>query len=676
MGFSNTLKSNIVDEWKDYYVDYNKLKSKTKNTGFKGILYTEVNKINGFYLLLEKKAVDEKDSLFSDIVKEFPGEAEPSIQIKTRNTDGEMDSGKSKGVVEIEDVDDKDTSFISTKNDIDNIESTENENKSMMQSESFSSLIPLNKRYTKRKKEKHFTEFLHSLLKIKAYRDLNATGLLKLAKKYATANHDDGFYTKFNYKLKKTYFCKSKRIDSIRNAVKRMYKQIFAKGEPEKAKTVFKRLGRGNKTLDVFYMLSGLLIGSATTVLMWNYGNESAEYNMMAAINNILLGFVFFGLCLKICKNVSINYKFIFNFDVVSPMNNSIYLLIVSVFIFVNTLLFVIGDTIGAYSTYLEIMLPIVFLFNPLDMFFLNSRIYLASVYGKGLFLPLSTIRFRHFYFIDILQSFKYPITTIIGYFINNVVSRRMWTLSIYAILPFLRILQCLKRSQLSGPFFPHVANAMKYALIFALCICDVFSFTDDTKLPESFVDGLKYVPRFIATIISFNWDILVDWTIQRNSHMFPKPFYLLAILVNFFIRFIWVFRIAIGFILKQKTMPESPIIMSILEIFRRSVWTIIRVEVEHLNNCDKLKLKKTINLTAGELFYRKDIDESYQAKLDDIFTETEFETEMEDATSSTKGGDVITESITASEDESHIEYDMGVNNVQIESIDLPDPTG
>lgn len=528
----------------------------------------------------------------------------------------------------------------------------ESGNKSFIQAEGFSSLIPLKKGYTRRKKEKHITEFLHSLVKIKAYRDLNATGLLKLAKRYAYLNKNDNFYQKFNEKLRETYFCKSKRIDAIRNAVKKMYKQIFAKGQPEKAKTVFRRLGKGTKTFDIFYLISGVLIGVASTILIWKFDADSEDYMFTLAINSIFFACILFGLCLKAFKNFSINYKFIFNFDVASSINNSIYLLIVSSMFFLNNLMFLLNNGKSRYLSCFQISLPLIFLINPLDMFYLNSRIYLVSVYARGILLPISTIRFRHFYFVDVLQSFKYPFKLVVGHFLGDANLVKRFPLLMFSFFPIVRIFQCLKRFSVSKLPFPHIANLGKYILAVTLVYLEVFEETF-TWIPD-----MKNFFKFITTLASFLWDVLVDWAIYRNRYMFPGLFYIFAVCANFLIRFYWIIPIITQQLFNVDIMdimnaPYTRIIVSISEIIRRFIWTMIRVEVEHLNNCDELKFKNAISLTAGELFYKKDIEESYQANMSSIATETEFETEMEDKKEEAYRPAILASENTGTEDDS-----------------------
>lgn len=615
MGFSNTLRRNAVNEWKDYYVDYEQLRVRIKNRDFKSMLYAEVNKINSFYFLLEKKAVNEKYHLFNEIIPEMPVEN----PLDTKSQDSEADEAR-----------DSADGFGRSTNE------SENDNKSFIEEKGLSKYIPLKKGYTRRKKEKLITEFLHNLVKIKAYRDLNSSGLLKLAKKYSVLFQNEIFYEKFNQKLQETYFYKSKRVDAIRNVVKKAYKKTFAKDQPEKAKTVFNRLGRGSKTLDIYYIISGFFAGITFGLSCQYVATDSSEYKFMCGINNCYFGFFLFGLCLKTFKYYSINYKFIFNFDVVSSMNNSIYLLLVSSLMLISNIAYYFKDSISALDTTdLISLMPLVFIFNPLDVLCFNSRIYLISSFSKGLFLPVSTIRFRHFYFVDILQSFKFPIEAVILHLFSNSINKKTYAKSAYLLFPTVRILQCLKRFTTSRLPFPHIANTGKYLLSLLFLFFDILS-TNGYKNPnlQTLIVGL----RLMSSIASFSWDVLIDWVILRNRYMFPKAFYTFAVIFNFAVRFYWTKTFFTRNIVggTKDDSRDHVVIESLAEIIRRFMWTLIRVEVEHLNNCDELKMKKSINLTSGEFFYKKDVVENY-LQGEDFNNETEFETEMEDNSESKK---------------------------------------
>lgn len=648
MGFSNILKRNTVNEWKDYYVDYDKLRSRIKNRDFKSMLYAEVNKINSFYFLLEKKAVNEKYHLFNEILPEMP--LEESNDVKTQES-GDDENKEIEG-------------FGKSTNE------SENDNRSSLDENSLSKYIPLKRGYTKRKKEKYITELLHSLVKIKAYRDLNSSGLLKLAKKYSVIFQNEIFYEKFDEKLKETYFYKSKRVDSIRNLVKKTYKTTFAKDQPEKAKIVFNRLGRGSKTLDIFYILSGFFAGISCALSFQFSDDGSLAHKFICGVNSCYFGFYLFGLCLKLFKFYSINYKFIFNFDMVSSMNNAIYLLMISSLLLISNLIYFFEDFWKDFKPLsLIALIPIVFLFNPLDVLCLNSRIYVISAFAKGLFLPISTIRFRHFYFVDVLTSFRAPIEAITLFVFSNSADSKLYSKYIYLIFPTIRILQSLKRFISSRLLFPHIANAGKYSLAFIFLILDILNYKNGGN--NGIIIPTMYSMKFMSSVASFSWDILIDWVIFRNRYMFPKGFYTFAVIFNFITRFYWLRPFILALIDPTSNISDfkgNPMIESLAEITRRFIWTLIRVEVEHLNNCNELKVKKSINLTSGEFFYRKDaVDHTSE-----VFNyETEFETEMEDEIVEKEHRSPVTDEIHTTEDDSLAEHeDQGSSDTTKESTE------
>lgn len=617
MGYSQTLKKYTIDEWKDYYLDYTTLKQKAKKSNkndeyfqdFKNSLYEELSKVNKFYFLLETKAVDEKNKIFNNF------ESKETLFV----TD-DIYTGKNTNK-------DKATSY----NDINLRKSKTTESgQSMMGFDGLADFINIGKGFSKRKKEKHVTEFLHSLINIKSYRDINTSGFIGIAK-IANQTLDGGrknngikFIDWFMEKLKKNYFYKSRRISSIKKATKKMYKNMFAKDQPKKAKGVFRRLSRGKRANDTLYLLSGVFIGiSSVLSIIYNLNYKS---NVINAINNIFIGFILFGLSAKVFKNNLVNYKFIFNFDMASTMSDSSYLFMVSLMLLFNNLIFYIMNTkwLLPYSGSIPGILLVIYffvLFNPFNILFLNSRIYLISVLSRAILLPTSTIRFRHFYFIDFLQTFKYSIVETSSYFLNE---NNTWiAFLIFSLFPIIRILQCLKRYSTSRLAFPHLINAFKYCMAVACVLMEIIrKYPSKDEVGFNFLDPYESILKYITAIFSFFWDVLIDWAIYRNRFMFPKKFYLFAIIFNFLVK-------AHSVLSSFETLRylRHPVLASILEIFRRCLWTLIRVEVEHLNNCHDLKSNKAINLTAGELFYKKDIADT---TIDPFAIETETDCEEE----------------------------------------------
>ncbi|KAI4292339.1 xenotropic and polytropic retrovirus receptor 1 [Pancytospora philotis] len=638
MGFGNSIRSSAVPEWRDFYVDYDKLRAMLRSREFKTVLVNELARVNNFYFLLEKKAVDEKNKIFDDAGTEMPGSALEELRAHTEDTDGESRHAPRGGAARrplaaehghghSENEHGASRSLESENEDLSSCEFSQNMRRKKSQIDfGLKRFMDMPSGISRRRKEKNITEFLHSLIKIAAYRDLNASALLKLARKYADQRGGASFYEDFSKKLKSAYFYKSTRIEQIRVATKRLYRRIFAKNQPEKAKMVFHRIRKGLKSSDWAFIASGGMIGISVTLAIV-YRELLGNRHMFWAIFNIFIGFILFGFCLKIFKSRQINYKFIFNFDICSSMNNSLYLLAVSVMLCIYVLLFLTLDYLAhTYpGTVKALRKPVEFataaayfaLFAcPFDVLFYNSRIYLLGVYAHVLLSPLTTIRFRHFYFTDVAQSFFYSYK---GIFNACGVENRAVLFCVAVLWPFLRILQCAKRYATSKLAFPHILNCTKFALGIIFTISKMAEHYDRNFRDYSVFFGLL---NFLA---GFFWDLLVDWHLLRSRYLYPKAVYAGIIAFSLVARILWVMRYL------QK--GDYPLMEAQVEIVRRFLWTLVRVEVEHLNNCDALRTKSVINLTAGELFYKRDQEEAFHGQSEtEAETETGMETEDETA--------------------------------------------
>lgn len=647
MSFANNIRSNAVPEWKDFYVDYEELRSKMKHKDYRQLLSGELTKINNFYFLLEKKSVDEKNKIFDDVFTELPDENYEDLRAQTECTDEDSDSthasnssfNESHRSIE-SDTDFKRVSKISDKmtknvmngderrklihddnksiidnNALPDQSTTDVEERSSSESTwkqrqlqieaSLKKFMKMPRAITRRKKEKNITEFLHSLIKITAYRDLNSSALLKLAKRYANIKKNPKFFEEFSQKVKSSYFYKSQRIERIRAAIKKLYKRMFAKNEPEKARAVFNRIKRGIKSSDWLFILSGLFIGISITIGLifkspWNKGNDT-----FWGITSIYIGFILFGFCLKVFKYLQINYKYIFNFDVSSSMNNSLYLVAVSSLLILNVSTLVIIDSLAArekivqttieYCESICIALQLLIPMIPCDILFYNSRIYLLGVFAHAVFRPLSTVRFRHFYFIDVAQSFAFSFKEILKSL--GVMNPYILT-AFVSMFPIIRILQSLKRYTASKIRFPHLMSCAKFSLAILFGASRVAEIKHDHFITISILLGI------LNTLFGLFWDLFMDWQIMRSRYIYSKAAYVVIISFNILTRFLWTVKYLFG--------HDRPVFEGIAEIIRRFLWTLVRVEAEHLNNCDELKTKNIINLTAGELFYKKDQDEAY----------------------------------------------------------------
>ena len=114
------------------------------------------------------------------------------------------------------------------------------------------------------------------------------------------------------------------------------------------------------------------------------------------------------------------------------------------------------------------------------------------------------------------------------------------------------------------------------------------------------------------STIYSWAWDVLYDWKMVtltspctlRSRRMFSsKPVYIAAIALNLAAKFFWVTTMMPDSTSEQHV-PASWVFYSlavhmapVVEVFRRAVWSIFRLENEHLSNTGGYRTSQHIPL-------------------------------------------------------------------------------
>ncbi|KAM0688105.1 hypothetical protein COBT_000639 [Conglomerata obtusa] len=123
-----------------------------------------------------------------------------------------------------------------------------------------------------------------------------------------------------------------------------------------------------------------------------------------------------------------------------------------------------------------------------------------------------------------------------------------------------------------------------------------------------------RYIIGCIATFFNLFWDLKMDWGIFRKKMMYHPMAYVFITIYNVFCRLLWIF------------IEHGGIMVAFFEVTRRFLWTLIRVEHEHLNNCDRLKALSMIELPLADLFYRRDKESKAES------CESEDKSEMHDS--------------------------------------------
>ncbi len=226
----------------------------------------------------------------------------------------------------------------------------------------------------------------------------------------------------------------------------------------------------------------------------------------------------------------------------------------------------------------------------------------------------------------DLIFAFSYYFIAIFGFFgkynlneAGSVVSKAALlhgiVLPVLSILPiFVAFLQTLRQAYDSGKRWPYLGNSFKY-LTAGLVILYGMTHTAGAR-------STWWTWAFIlATIYQFIWDVCFDWellvfvpreSIGKRTSLVPLPFrrlggqiklrprrlfdddslYWKALLVNAGLRFCWMtgfipaYRVSILDGSTQVTFVNlvngwSFVLMAVAEILRRTIWGILRVELE-----------------------------------------------------------------------------------------------
>ena len=177
------------------------------------------------------------------------------------------------------------------------------------------------------------------------------------------------------------------------------------------------------------------------------------------------------------------------------------------------------------------------------------------------------------------------------GYYTCGVGNKLYLYVQIFlGLFPFsLRFCQCLKAYSVTG-LWRHLFNTLKYLLsmtVMALATA-MKSFDAETNI---FLGRFWVFFGIIATIYSFYWDVVMDWGLGnlksanfllRDYLNYAPYLYYIAILCDLVMRLGWALVIS----------PEQPylqqhfvLMLGVIELVRRFLWSIIRIEWEWLRN-------------------------------------------------------------------------------------------
>ncbi|KAJ3366550.1 Xenotropic and polytropic retrovirus receptor 1 [Allomyces arbusculus] len=469
-------------------------------------------------------------------------------------------------------------------------------------------------------------EFYRGLLLLRNYQILNFTGLIKILKKFSKTAHWQAARPYMTDRKPLLKWDQDRTVRDLLKETENLYCEFFANGRrqvgmkqlrlPDKRKVTYQEV----TWTSGFFLGAGLclLIQCIVVIIKGETYNAPHFIPMVQVYSGLLMPIVFAMLfvgCLSMWSIHGVNYAFIFEFDSRDHIHYLEFLSLPSLLFFAWSLFVFL--TLSPYNADLgmsPLVLPVVFsavivaLFaNPLPVMYRGARYWLIRTLTRIVLSPFHKIYFRDFFLTDILCSLTFSLTSLPLFFCVSFrqqetcdTSTSLFTLA-FALVPLvLRLLQCLRRTYDSGHLHPHMTNAVKYALSSAVVVASFH--WRATQLNAWFYLWIGI--SCAATLYAIAWDTVFDWGLLqrgarglRHDKIFPEWWYYAALVLNVILRASWIMLVSPGHWLPTLPVFTLTMVSALLEVVRRVVWCLFRMENEHVSNCGQFRATKEIPL-------------------------------------------------------------------------------
>ena len=468
---------------------------------------------------------------------------------------------------------------------------------------------------------------------LKSFRELNRTAFRKLTKKFDLAMHTSISAPYMEKIDNESYFQTSDTLDRLISQIEELYVVFFdnatdRRGSLEKLKSISYVLSsKVQKSFSAPFFSSGVFIGFGLPIfilglyfaLRETLNGDLPEGRFLLQIWGgfflLILAFLLFGINMYVFDLFKINYKFIFEFNLVSALNYKQFLLLPSFgFAFLSIIIWFSlndfwPDKLPSRDwpwIFLGVMM-VIFIW-PGVHFYASSRKWLQVALWRLLLSGFYPVEFRDFFLGDMFCSLVYTMGNIPFFFClyankwngllddgntaqHNVCgSSRSRSMGFFSSLPSIwRFLQCLRRYMDTGDWFPHLANMLKFAVTAIYYgLLSVYRIDNRERNRTAFI-----IFALINTLYTSSWDIMMDWSLLqsgsknkflRDNLFFKRPiYYYCAMVIDVILRFQWIFY---AFFTSQiQQLAVTSFCVALAELIRRFIWIFFRVENEHCTN-------------------------------------------------------------------------------------------
>ena len=501
-----------------------------------------------------------------------------------------------------------------------------------------------------------FIHLLRRMTMLIHYVDINRYAFTRLIVLFSARSTDAARADKFDRLLKAKYVFSSRKLeDELIPATYQLFADCYEHGNLEHARVfLLARLSDAEyDQMDTFFL--GLKIGIIMMLAVWNLMvliqptqlNAVASLSLYAPIYRctglLVLWLWLWGVCVLVFDTYRISYVFVFQLN---PRNRLTHFSLfneasnITIAYLVNSLLLIshYEQALDAHvSSHIYPISLLAFFFikllTPSTLIsYWHTRSTLLATVASVVTAPFGSVTFRDTYVGDVLTSMvkvlvdvEYSIALLLSLFVpahaGTFRSVATFLLPFVSCLPlWFRFQQCLKRYYDTRSRWPHLMNALKYAVAHSVVIVSAFhpSFTDHHSARWELFRSCWLVSTVASSLYTTAWDVTQDWGLGgkvleaeavglRAERLFPSVwFYYWCVSSNFFLRFGWVLTLVpfslfepdadptaadatqsgaqftyLSFLFQSQSVLVT--LLTALELLRRFQWTLLRVEWEHL---------------------------------------------------------------------------------------------
>eukprot|EP00727_Mastigamoeba_balamuthi_P004531 m51a1_g14076 hypothetical protein (701) ;mRNA; r:1294475-1297438 len=460
------------------------------------------------------------------------------------------------------------------------------------------------------------------LSRLETFCDLNYEGFLELIAKVQQRDGCRDLADHLAKRLYATLFPDHTQLADLLKIVPAVFAEAFTSGNVYQAMCTLSEKPAESTDWRIFRL--GLFVGVTSILLLisvfWWFETPSSSFVqgnevffVFRALGMAILLVWMWGIDFYICVRAKLNYNFIFGINPLKYYTNHVRVLeIAACFTLVWLLTFVLYMFGCSPPKWLEVitrvwppMWPLVFACICVVLFLvyqISVGFALVRQLLRVLLAPFFRVKLRDSFLADQLVSLPIVFQDIVFsvcYYSSDVwkegcnCSAGMIISSLAAILPnFFRFLMCIRQ------FFDtnnkmQLLNGAKYFSCIVVTVLAVFRPDDRTGL----FTWLWLSSAVVASLSLYVWDVVLDWGLLSNKPTVAKPYlrevlllrpawiYYLAIFLDLVLRLSWTLTISPGttFLISKLSHNALLTVIAALEIFRRGMWNVIRIEWEHV---------------------------------------------------------------------------------------------